>query len=283
MNDYLPLTYRDDDAFRRRLSFLPSFPSSTLLLSNVPTSQLSNRQLICRQSSVFPLPFKLIERRERSVAAIPSFMKFLHRNLMLEWSEQWKIDASIIDHNLTRLDEITVELLRHDDRYGYRSFHLHEWPLALEIFLQIDGQTIVDRIFTSSSPFLLTLVDRLFMKTCTYRHARRRRPIEGLFCLDPPDVRYYMVQCMNTNCFCCYQPLVNTHRTEPSVRFVVEQPHRLVNGYEIYLNAHAVRLLAIMFVDFQRFFLDLFEQFLHLRSHVSVWTLRLRWLQPSVR
>lgn len=77
------------------------------------------------------------------------------------------------------------------------------------------------------------------MKTCGFRGAHRRSREEGIFCLEPPDVRYYLSPCTNTSCVCCYQPLMNTHRNRSSIRFVCEQPHRFVNGYEIYLNAHA--------------------------------------------
>lgn len=123
----------NDEKLHRRLDFLPCYPSKSLLLSNVPQSILSHQQLADRQSGVFPTAFQLIERKEQSISIIPSFMKYLHRNLIVEWSQQWNIDASIIDYNFTRLDEITTQ-------FQIQPYHLHEWPLALEIFLQIDGQ-----------------------------------------------------------------------------------------------------------------------------------------------
>ena len=100
------------------------------------------------------------------------------------------------------------------------------------------------------------------MKTCSYRGAHVRlideynpNSTEGLFCIDPPDTRYFMLPCINTSCFCCYQPLTNTHRHESSVRFASEQPHRLVNGYEIYLNAHAVRTFLSLSIRLLSMFL----------------------------
>ena len=83
------------------------------------------------------------------------------------------------------------------------------------------------------------------MKTCSFRGAHPRwmdetnpNSIEGLFCIDPPETRYLMLPCTNSSCFCCYQPLDISCRRAPSVRFALEQPHRFVNGYQIYLNAH---------------------------------------------
>ena len=100
---------------------------------------LSPNQLQCRQSDAFQAQFKLIERKEKHLAIIPSFMKYLYCNLILHLSRLWKVDECIIHYNLTRLDEITTQVIhcRKDHRQTY---HLHEWSIALEIFLQIDGK-----------------------------------------------------------------------------------------------------------------------------------------------
>lgn len=93
----------------------------------------------------------------------------------------------------------------------------------------------------------MILVDCCFMKTCSYRDSHPRsidetnpQSTEGLFCSDPPDIRHYMLPCNDSSCFCCHQSLAVSRRHQPSVPFLVEQPHRFVNGYEIYLNCHTV-------------------------------------------
>jgi hypothetical protein len=86
------------------------------------------------------------------------------------------------------------------------------------------------------------------MKTCSYRGSHPRSahgvinsPTEGLFCIDQPDTRYLMLPCTNLSCPCCYQSLDISCRREPSIQFASEQAHRFVNGYQVYLNCHAVR------------------------------------------
>ena len=85
------------------------------------------------------------------------------------------------------------------------------------------------------------------MKTCSFRGSHARcidasinNSIEGLFCIDQPETRYLMLPCNNTDCPCCYQSLDISRRHEPSVRLALKEPHRFVNGYQVYLNCHAV-------------------------------------------
>jgi hypothetical protein len=194
-------------------------------------SKLSTTQFERRQSGAFPRQFEYIENK---TLRVPSFMKFIYRNFLLELSEKLKIDQSILDFNLIRLKEVTRQC---DPNMAY---HMHEWPMALEIFLQIDRKYI---FFLSIHLFLFCSfsVDSFFMKTCSFRGSHPRSISEGLFCLDPPDTRYLMLPCTNSSCPCCYQSLDISRRHEPSVRFALEQAYQFVNGYQVYLNCHAVR------------------------------------------
>ena len=78
-------------------------------------------------------------------------MNFLHQNLIVDTSEKYKVDPSIIDYNLTILDEcITVLVNKRDVEFPNEEqpahhrtfFHVQEWQLALEFFLQFDGDTV---------------------------------------------------------------------------------------------------------------------------------------------
>ncbi len=67
--------------------------------------------------------------------------------------------------------------------------------------------------------FYFWKVDKFFMKTCSFRGSYPRSmdgiikgPTEGLFCIDPPETRHFMLPC-------CYQSLDISCRREPSVRF----------------------------------------------------------------
>ncbi len=109
---------------------------------------LSASQLEYRKQGAFTRQFEYIENKN---SHIPSFMKFIYKNFIFNISKKLKVDESIIDFNLTRLDEITIQSLLlncttnkknsnniyHNLNQAYR---MHEWPIALEIFLQIDGK-----------------------------------------------------------------------------------------------------------------------------------------------
>ena len=104
---------------------------------------LSSAQLRRRQAGTFQRQFNYVGKKDRT--NIPSFMKFIYRNFILSLSQRLKVDESIIDFNLTRLDEITAQTIRqrtdHSESGFGRTYHMHEWPVALEIFLQIDGKS----------------------------------------------------------------------------------------------------------------------------------------------
>lgn len=103
---------------------------------------LSSSELKNRQRRTFPLQFEYIENKNNP---IPSFMKFIYINFIRNMSKKLKVDQSIIDFNLTRLEHVTIQsILRYHSNQNFNhGYHIHEWPIALEIFLQIDGTTIL--------------------------------------------------------------------------------------------------------------------------------------------
>ncbi len=99
---------------------------------------LSSSQLECRKPGAFSCQFEYIENKK---SHIPSFMKFIYKNFIFDMSKKLKVDESIIDFNLTRLDEVTIKSVLNSSHLKLNfAYRMHEWPMALEIFLQIDGR-----------------------------------------------------------------------------------------------------------------------------------------------
>lgn len=115
---------------------------------------LSVAQRRCRQSGRYAAQFRLTEKTDPKLANMASFMKFLHRNLIVHPSRTWQVDECLIDYNLTRLHETTAHVLQrwvHATVEQYRTaYFMHEWTMALEIFMQIDGE------WTMSHPLSLS-------------------------------------------------------------------------------------------------------------------------------
>lgn len=99
-----------------------------------------------RQQGQHPLPFEY-----HILGQIPSFMNFVYRYLYQQLSERLHIDEGLIDFNLTRLDETLVTMITHQNQQywtdeqqkcksdRFHPFDAYQWALALEIFLQVDG------------------------------------------------------------------------------------------------------------------------------------------------
>ena len=107
---------------------------------------LSDNQLKRRQPGAYKCPFQFIENHKNRMS---SFMIFLYRNLVVVMSEKLKVDPSIIDYNLTRLDECVSTVVNKrvrefpsEKQYPYHRafFRVEEWQIALEFFLQFDGE-----------------------------------------------------------------------------------------------------------------------------------------------
>lgn len=166
-------------------------------------------------------------------------MTFLYRNLIADMSGKYQVDPSIVDYNLTILDECVTILVnkRHAEEslsHHRTFFHVEEWQLALEFFLQFDGETGAMTVLGYSRR--LCLADVFLHKTCS---ARSMGSTEGLFSLDVPESRYQRTSCEQLNCPCCHR------LTERS-----DGVHRFVNGYQAYLNGPAVGLLSNSLLSF---------------------------------
>lgn len=112
-------------------------------------TQLSSGQIQRRQQGHYQRKF--IYEEKHNHRRIPSYMKFIYQNLLVNLSERLKVDETILDFNYLRLQHLIHQCLRYGQtsseiytnsiKYQTKAFHMHEWPIALEIFLQIDGQS----------------------------------------------------------------------------------------------------------------------------------------------
>ena len=106
---------------------------------------LSASQRALRHIDTFPHQFEYVEHEN---VHVPSFFKFIYRNFIRDLSRKLKVSESILDFNLVRLNEITQQIaltpkMAHSTLNA--AYHMHEWPIALEIFLQIDGNKITKK------------------------------------------------------------------------------------------------------------------------------------------
>ena len=145
--EYQPRTFRSGSInSQRRATILPAYPLARnnthhrvlLLLSNVATlyREQSEKQSFCGGNGFCPFEFK----QHRYVEPIDSFMLDLYRELFIEPSRQWKIHYSLIDYNLSRLRKCMQLYTNQTKDPAVASFN--ELPMALEFFLQIDGENV---------------------------------------------------------------------------------------------------------------------------------------------
>jgi hypothetical protein len=142
---YQARTFRPgSNSGQRRSGILPAYPLAKndshhriiLLLSNVAdvNRDKCEQESYCGGYGVCPFEFK----QHRFVEPIDSFMMDLYRDLFIEPSQQWKIHYSIIDYNLSRLQQCMQLYTKQTNQPALLSFK--ELPIALEFFLQIDGK-----------------------------------------------------------------------------------------------------------------------------------------------
>lgn len=154
-----------------RLSLLPAYPSlhqqgvvvyrdrDHLLLANIPRHRLTLQQQQMRLRNLFPLSFSLIDERS-SYNRLPSFLLNLHEQLYTDLCKRLQVDKSIIDYNYERLFKciqmMTYERQQRRFQLSASSYQeylpLHEYPIALEFYLQIDGTYI------RAYPFLIVSI-----------------------------------------------------------------------------------------------------------------------------
>lgn len=226
---------------RIRLSILPMYPHDikcaeedevnneedldvqqvSLLLSNIPTYQLSNHEREQRRPGKHECQFSITEFKINSNS---SFILQQYERYYVPILERFHIDLAILDFNYVRLKKF-IELCDFSysravpaSRASNLTFHLreHEFPQLLEFFLQID-------------------VDLFYMKTCSFRQAQPRQTNEGIFCRTTPQCLYVVHPC--GHCLLCTTG--GGGGQAYSVAFNLHQKHRFVNGYEAILNCPA--------------------------------------------
>ena len=119
------------------------------MLCQILGAKLSPSQLERRHSGAFKHQFEYTENKN---IHIPSFMKFIHKNFIVNLSKKLKVDESIIDFNLIRLNDVTIRSILNRTGHQHNQENIHnnfneaypmdELPMALEIFLQMDGKIL---------------------------------------------------------------------------------------------------------------------------------------------
>lgn len=174
-------------------------------------------------------------------------------------STRLQVGMSIITFNADRLRGICAHLLalhesfrrhtlrRRDVALKQPTLNSQQMAMALEFYLQIDGQCLLLQCH-SPSPMLFvkhSLVDLFYMKTCSFRGADPallRFNTDGLFCgEEEPESRYRLDPCGSVSCPLCH-PLNQSQKSDPwpVIDFDSSSMHRFVNGYTTFLNCPAV-------------------------------------------
>ncbi|CAF1440915.1 unnamed protein product, partial [Adineta steineri] len=91
-----------------RFSILASFPfhqeqqqQGFPLFANIPSRQLSEKQLVFRQSNVHKPAFQIIDND----STLPSFLREKHQLYFGDLMKRLKVDMAILDFNYTRLNQ----------------------------------------------------------------------------------------------------------------------------------------------------------------------------------
>ena len=143
-NIYVPKTFRADSVYsQRRADILPAYPLAKadsnrviLLLANVMNVNRDTREneSFCGGHGICPFEF----REHHFMDSVESFMIDLYRDLFVGPSRLWKINASLIDYNLSRLRRCMHMYTTQTNESALASFD--ELSIALEFYLQIDGK-----------------------------------------------------------------------------------------------------------------------------------------------
>jgi hypothetical protein len=184
---YVPRTIHEQN--RGRLSILPIIPERAtdgrfhLLLANVPGLLLSEEELARRQPHRFQFPHLVTSNTQ----SYPSDLAIYYQRHYLDLMQRLQMDAAILDCNYIRL-RYCLRLFA-DQRI--RCLHVppfdvqlpeNEQPLAMEFFLQIDGQLNEtsldppDMLSLAASGFILHEIGRSF-QPASGRSSLRNDPL----------------------------------------------------------------------------------------------------------
>jgi hypothetical protein len=141
---YQPRTIRPGSGTSaRRLELLPSYPlggkdkgrRTLLLLANVPNVDRDDMEEKSFRGALCPFTLK----QHQFDDTIDSFFIQLYREMFDEPNRRWNLDKSIIDYNLSRLRTCMNKYTEQTGKPAILS--LNELPMALEFYLQFDGQS----------------------------------------------------------------------------------------------------------------------------------------------
>ena len=224
--------------------------STISLLDHLLSEQERNR----RRCVKFRPPFHVIGTPPMSLLAntnIPSFFWPIYGELFADVSEHLHVDMAIIDYNYARLTRCLdlwskERIMRFNKTDHEVTLNQHEYAIALEFYLQVDGSSSVCVFvysFTRFCFYLVYLVDLFYMKTCSFRGAQQAEPNKYLFCWVNPIARYEMTAC--GNCGLCYPKYDVERRRQPPVDFgAASRRHQFASKYEIILNCPCVSYFA---------------------------------------
>lgn len=110
--------------------------------------QLSEQERSRRRSLKFRPPFHVIGTPPTSLLAntnIPSFFWPIYSELFADVSEHLHVDMAIIDYNYARLTRCLdvwskERIIRFKKADHEVTLNQHEYPIALEFYLQVDGK-----------------------------------------------------------------------------------------------------------------------------------------------
>ena len=139
-----------------RLLLLPAYPTfdrfgpvnqDHLLLANVPGRELTREQQRRRSHREFHQPFTLID--QSADVSVRPFFVYIHQQLYEDLNRRCYLDNAILDYNYERLRQCLNTMIQERIRYGLTSettvgneqLRIDEYALAMEFYLQIDGQS----------------------------------------------------------------------------------------------------------------------------------------------
>ena len=137
-----------------RLLLLPAYPTfdrfgpidrEHLLLTNVPYHELTEAQRSRREKQFFHQPFSVVNQ-SFDMNVRPFFVD-MYQDLYVDLAQRFHVNDAILDYNYQRLRQCLNIMIQEQIRYGLlakdargiEELPMAEYALALEFFLQIDG------------------------------------------------------------------------------------------------------------------------------------------------
>ena len=209
----------------------------------------SEQQQRYHERDNFLAAFQVIDQYHQNSNS--SFFLQHYRQLFVDLTRRLHVNEAILDFNYRRLLHCFDLMIQERIAYGFQKEPLtatdilpfHEYPIALEFYLQIDRKFSKQIFKYNISFFCLEYI--FFMKTCSFRDAivQMSTSHHGVFCLQQPYTLYGMTACEKPFCHFCFPPSDVPNRTrlhQPVVEFSSAGEHRFVSGYRSILNGAVV-------------------------------------------